>query len=771
MSATPLADAFTAALGAPLDARSVGAVLLPADAALPIAAAHDPRVWALGSGSADQATVRDLLARVRAELGTPWPQPLASTAVRWFRAGERPVHEGLVFARSHRVSRTVVAAAAAAAADAAAPAAGGAAVGGGNAPMSQGDATALLDAAVDGLWLLCEQSTWCWPAHDTPHHPPHAVVTDVADPVLDLGASEIAAQLAWADHLLGPLLDAHWPGVRERLRREVRRRTIDPFVRRRDWSWIAGDNGHPNNWNPWIHGNLLVAALRLLDGEADRELRAHVVTLIVQGLDLYVATLPDDGAVDEGFHYWWNASGRLLEALALLAHATDGRLDAVNATDRVSGLPAIPGLAATVAFPHRMHLGGPWYLNVADGPARGSADVTWSLLHRLARIARDDDAAAHAAAHRAPGGVVATEREGLGRLLAAVTDQAWCHAEPAASPLPRETWLPSVQVLVARETAGTPRGLTLTVKGGHNDEAHNHNDLGSFVVASDGVPVVVDAGRQTYTPETFGPRRYDAWPMSSSWHNVPEVRGCAQLPGRDRAARDVRVISSDDGATAGLSLGLAGAYDAAGLVAWTRTATLDRRRQAVDIRDAWELAPWSGAPGTAGGGANEPPTTITLLLAGTVVVHDDAAAHGTTGPDAAGPGSAGPGATAPDGAGSDTAAPYAAGLDAAGLDAAGPGSAGPGATAPYTAGLAAGPDTRGPYALVTPLAGTMPGPAPRPVRIAWPAGVVAQADTQVLDDPMLSDVWGPTLTRLRLDVTDRRDATVTVTHAPLADRP
>ena len=194
----------------------------------------------------------------------------------------------------------------------------------------------------------------------------------------------------------------------------------------------------------------------------------------------------------------------------------------------------------------------------------------------------------------------------------------------------------------------------------------------------------------------------------------------------------MRVISSDDGATAGLSLGLAGAYDAPGLVAWTRTATLDRRRRAVDIRDTWEMAPWSGAPESTGSGAPEPPTTITLLLAGTVVVHDDAA-----GPDSAGAGAAGPDVGGPDAAGPD----------------------------------AAGPDTRESYALVSPLAGTMPGPEPRPVRIAWPAGVVVRADTQVLDDPMLSDVWGPTLTRLRLDVTDRRDVTVTVTQAPLADRP
>ena len=90
---------------------------------------------------------------------------------------------------------------------------------------------------------------------------------------------------------------------------------------------------------------------------------------------------------------------------------------------------------------------------------------------------------------------------------------------------------------LARTAAGTSRGLTLAIKGGHNGEHHNHNDVGSVVVAVDGVPVIVDAGRPTYTAQTFGPDRYAIWTMQSGWHNVPEIRGTAQgqgapVPGR-----------------------------------------------------------------------------------------------------------------------------------------------------------------------------------------------------------------------------------------------
>jgi hypothetical protein len=425
------------------------------------------------------------------------------------------------------------------------------------------------------------------------------------DPYLDLGAGEVAGQVAWADHLLGELLDARYPGLRARLRHEARVRVIEPFVRRRNWHWLGLD-GDVHNWNPWIHGNVLVAALRLLDGEDDAALRAHVVDLVVEGLDRYVASLPDDGAIDEGYAYWWNGACRALEALDVLAHATGGALDPLAAEAAVT----VPALHATVAFPHRMHLGDGWYLNLADGQARPSADQPWHALHRAAHRVGDGDAAAHAAAHRLPGAPVAQEADGLGRLVRALTDPVWLAAAdaPASPPLPATVWLASTQVLLARERAGTSAGLTLAVKGGHNGEHHNHNDVGSVVVASDGVPVVVDAGRPTYTASTFGPDRYTIWTMQSSWHSVPEVAGTPQGVGREFGARDV--APTPDGDRPGLSLDVAAAYPVPGLRSWRRAAHLERRcltgTPRVVVEEAWDLE------------GDAAPTSVRYLLAGEV---------------------------------------------------------------------------------------------------------------------------------------------------------
>ncbi|MFI1990741.1 heparinase II/III family protein [Actinoplanes sp. NPDC020271] len=532
-------------------------MLRPSGRCLPVPPATDRAAWAA-------APVQGLRTRAEADLGTPWPVPLASGYARYFRDGDRDGYEQVVWAKHERVVRAAVLAAV---------------------TLDE----RWLDEVADGVTLWCEQSSWCWPAHDDTFERHRSVVPTVTEPYLDLGAGEVASDLAWIDHLLGAQLDERVPGLRARIRWEVERRVLGPFERRRDWPWIGLD-GRVHNWNPWIHGNVLVAALQLVEA-GDR--RDALVRLVIEGLDRFVAALPADGAIDEGYGYWWNGAGRLLEALDVLYRATGGALSP----------EPIRVLRETVAFPYRMHLGGPWYVNFADCSARPTGDQPWPLLHRLG----DEAARAHAAAHRTPDSPVAHEGDGAGRVLRALTDPGWVAAQAPATEswLPREVWLPSVQVLVARMAAGSSAGLTVAVKGGHNEENHNHNDVGSFVVALNGVPVLVDPGRPTYTARTFGPRRYELWMMRSTWHNTPWIRGHEQAAGPGYGASGV--VASSGTTYAQIGLDLENAYAATEIRRWRRTARLDRADNAVTVRDQWELAP-----------AGHTPTRVHLVVAGRV---------------------------------------------------------------------------------------------------------------------------------------------------------
>jgi hypothetical protein len=155
-------------------------------------------------------------------------------------------------------------------------------------------------------------------------------------------------------------------------------------------------------------------------------------------------------------------------------------------------------------------------------------------------------------------------------------------------PLPKDVWLPDLQVMVARDNGGTTDGFYVAAKGGHNDESHNHNDIGNFVVYFDGQPLLIDVGRGTYTRKTFSDRRYDIWYNCSNYHNAPTVNGKTQLPGKEFKASDVSYKPTKSYSQ--FSLDIAKAYPVeAGINAWDRTVRLNRGKN-VQVTDVISLS-------------------------------------------------------------------------------------------------------------------------------------------------------------------------------------
>lgn len=376
-----------------------------------------------------------------------------------------------------------------------------------------------------------------------------------------------------------------FPGSGAGLVDEVRKRILLPQRTVDSWVWFGRVRPHVNNWNPWINSNVLACSLLLDDDPADIKL---TVERAVEGLEVFVGGYLPDGACTEGHGYWWRAGASLAECLETLHSATAGALDGF----------AVPLVQKIGRYPHGVHIADDWYVNVSDGPA--SLDRRAACGHVLYRYGvriGDDEVVAHARSLRPAEGVVVEPGTPLGRALLALADDEW-RAEPAR-PAPRiaETWWPDTQLLVARTHAGRDDGLLLSVKDGHNAEDHNHNDVGTVLVAVDGHPVLVDAGVGEYTAKTFSPRRYEIWSLCSTHHNVPHINGHEQPPGAEFAARDVELMRDGDlmrdGTTrVGVRLDLAGAYPAeAGCRSWIREAMLHRSvgDGRIVLSDAWEL--------------------------------------------------------------------------------------------------------------------------------------------------------------------------------------
>ncbi|WP_378145122.1 heparinase II/III family protein [Cnuibacter sp. UC19_7] len=530
----------------------------------------------------DPVTLDRMSAEAEAERTEPWADATATMFARFVRDGDRRQYERAVAARQQRLTRAALLAAV---------------------TRSEG----WIDEAADGVVLLCEQSTWCLPAHDESHARGGDLVPDVSKPTLDLGAGEVAAQLAVADRLLGEEWDVRWSGLRHRLRREVEARVLVPFETRDDLWWL-GYSREVNNWNPWILGNVLLAAALLID---DTERMARLTARALESLDRYVTTLPADGAIDEGVTYWWNGAARMLEALDLLSRLTASELDGA----------ALPVVAELLRFPLRMQLGEGWYVNVGDGRARSRGDEPWQIPFHWGRLLGDRRVVDWARGGRALDGPVARGEGGLPRLVRAVVDTAWRDATPTAPPYPPRVWLPSVQVLVGREREGDPSGLTLAIKGGTNGESHNHKDVGSFLVAAGGRPLLVDIGKPTYTAQTFSAGRYGIRAMQSGWHNAPAPHGLEQGEGRSfgahvvdapPAGEPVAEFGDEPSLPVRVSLDIGGAYPIGDGERWRRTFELVSGRR-VEVTDTWRLLPSEGGA----------PSSLHLVAAGDVEVVGD----------------------------------------------------------------------------------------------------------------------------------------------------
>ncbi len=178
--------------------------------------------------------------------------------------------------------------------------------------------------------------------------------------------------------------------------------------------------------------------------------------------------------------------------------------------------------------------------------------------------------------------------DSIGRQLPALFTLAEFRQARRSQALFRDAWLPGIQVMTARTQEGSAQGLYLAAQGGHNAESHNHNDVGNFIVFSNGAPAIIDVGVEAYTAKTFSPQRYEIWTMQSAYHNCPTIDGVMQAAGRQYAASDVACRSTD--AMAEFRLDLANAYPKeANLESWKRALRLDRVKNEIEIADAYAL--------------------------------------------------------------------------------------------------------------------------------------------------------------------------------------
>ncbi|WP_406247734.1 heparinase II/III family protein [Microbacterium sp. M] len=467
---------------------------------------------------------RLFLDRALAEAGTPIPWWGFSDYVRFDVTGDRQAFEDIYFDRRRRLFAAAI-----------------------GALLSD---EVPISATEDVLWAICDEYAWALPAHIFELSSPAPEV--LQDESIDLFAAETAFALAEICTLLGDRLH---PLVIARVRREIERRVLTPF-RERTWPWESVET----NWSSVCAASVGIAAMHLetdgLEGILDR---------CTASMDALLSGYGDDGICVEGLNYWNYGFGHFVYYAQALRQRTG--IDLWNG-------PQQEKIAAIARYPRGVSLGGRAVAAFSDAEPYGMVAPALAGL-----VESRDPEAAVSREFWSPGGWDHNWGPVIRQFVWA--RDADDHVPDAAA---SATWFPDAEWLVVRAEAGGNE-VGFAAKAGHNDEPHNHNDLGSFVFAVNGEPLLSELGMGFYDAAYFQPEtRYDNISAGSQGHSVPIIGGTHQRDGRDAEAVVIEAAPSDGR----LVLDLTSAYEPTALRSVRRALTFTDGT--LTVADEFELA-------------------------------------------------------------------------------------------------------------------------------------------------------------------------------------
>ena len=453
-------------------------------------------------------------ADAEAALTAPMPELTDDLYLDYFRTGNREACQSVMYARRSRLSCLVLA-------------------------ECFADEGRYLPAIEATIRSLCKEKSWLYPAHD------------IGLPGIQRGNVGyrsrdfvFAWHLATANYWLGDKLS---PEIRKLIAVELERRVFTPFT-----GMVT--NGKPrirsmyarNNHNAVDLAGVTGAALAQIDS---RERRAFFVAAAENYIEAYLSGFTPDGYCSEGVGYWNYGFSHYMMLAESIKQATGGKVDWM-AQERI-----IP----IALFSRRIEIMPGVYPAFADCDVNPQPDpAVINYLNRRYGWGLEEQSQS--------GTVSASNEDGQHGMFeigvfAFPNTLAGLHSEKKPTAWKLRDWFPDGGVLVSRPKTVTPHGMGVALKGGHNAEQHNHNDVGSFVVGIGKTTPIVDPGTVIYDAHTWGPHRYDSNLLNSFGHSVPRVAGQLQSTGLKAHAKILKTNFSDVADTLVMDLSSAYAVD------------------------------------------------------------------------------------------------------------------------------------------------------------------------------------------------------------------
>lgn len=408
------------------------------------------------------------------------------------------------------------------------------------------------------LWFWCDLYSWELPAHidlsDQAHQKSESEKND-----LGLFAAETGFYFA---EILSMIGDQLHPFLQERIKSEIHRRVIEPFLSKK----FPFETNH-SNWSAVCAGSIGAAALYLIK---DNNTLAKVIIRVLDALEVYLTGFDKDGITGEGIYYWCYGFGFFVYFADLLKIKTRGEVDLFldEKVRKVARFPQIMELSkgkvisysdvasedATLSNGLLYYLEAEYFKGIPSYNKNLNPSLYWDDTYRFAVMLRD---------------------------------LVWSRSKQTNS----RQELPSSKVDFYEEAQWgiykqycEDELFCIAMKGGHNDEPHNHNDVGNFILHYGGTNFIVDLGAPEYTKDYFDPiKRYDTLQARSMAHNVAMVDRSEQKAGALHKAIVNHVSENDENFE--VSYDLTRVYDSKDLVNYTRDFSIEIGTCTVSLKD------------------------------------------------------------------------------------------------------------------------------------------------------------------------------------------
>ncbi|MCM1261441.1 MAG: heparinase II/III family protein [Butyrivibrio sp.] len=356
-----------------------------------------------------------------------------------------------------------------------------------------------LDSVIDSV---CRERFWALPAH--------VDFDNLDEKTIDLFAAETAQTLAEILILMQDKLSLETVAF---AKREIMDRVLTPFCNAKP-PYIGWET-NCSNWSAVCAGSVGMAAIYMYRmGVLSAEWKELCLKRVYNALQCYLGGMEDDGACTEGLGYFSYGMSYYTAYAQLLYEETEKNMDLMRQ----------PKCEKIAAFQEKCYFGKGISLSFSDGSCneRFLPGLTAYLTHCFPAVKTPDYAAARF-----------FHDDNCYRWLPNERNIRWLleygGRQEQAADLKACDLLPSAQWMICKDSQGNG----FAAKGGHNDENHNHNDIGHFLCVYNGEMLLTDLGAGEYTKDYFHEGRYQILCNRSLGHSVPIINDCEQCPGRE----------------------------------------------------------------------------------------------------------------------------------------------------------------------------------------------------------------------------------------------